>query len=136
MGFRGNRYNDINLEISVKKDDLLTILKKNRETHKNDFEKAIYFWRKDFKIALSEIQVENCDEFPNELERMRNNCPESCLKEYDDVIDMFEMSVNETIILTSDAYRKFCKDEWSWKSDAYGNWYYKNLKKLEEQDKS
>ncbi len=49
---------------------------------------------------------------------------------------MFEMSIDETIILTTDAYRKFCKDEWDWKSDTYGNWYYKNLKVLEEHEAS
>jgi hypothetical protein len=70
------------------------------------------------------------------LEDVRNNCPVSCVSQYDDVIEMFEMGVNEQILLTSDAYRKFCKDEWSWKSNTYGNFYYKNLQKLEEREKN
>ncbi|MFN0203469.1 MAG: hypothetical protein ACKVTZ_18220 [Bacteroidia bacterium] len=133
MGFK-SRYDETNLEISVKKEDLLVILKRNREQHKKDFDRAIYFWQKRFKEVLEEVSEETYTVFPKSLERVRNSCPDSCVKEYDDIIDMFEMSINDTIILTSDAYRKFCKDEWDWKSSTYGNWYYTNLAYLEQEE--
>lgn len=129
MGFR-----DSGLEISVRKDDLLVVLKRNRAQHTKDFERCIYFWQKSLKKVLSEIKAEECFEFPEKLEDARDQCPESCVKEYDDVIDMFEMSINETIILTTDAYRKYCKDEWEWKTSTYRNWYYKNLARLEAEE--
>ncbi len=132
MGFRNSRYDEISLEISVKKADLLVILKKNRDQHNTDYEKALHFWRKDFVRVANELEIQSYTEFPENLEDIRKNCPESCVSQYDDVIEMFEMGINDEILLTSDAYRKFCKDEWSWKSSTYGNYYYKNLHKLEE----
>lgn len=135
MAFKSSRYDETSLEISVKKEDLLVILKRNREQHQKDFEKSIYFWQKHLAAVLSKIKPTECLEFPEELENARSHCPESCVKEYDDVIDMFEMSINETIILTTDAYRKYCKDEWDWKTSTYKNWYYKNLQRLEAEEK-
>lgn len=132
MGFKSNHYDETNLEITVKKDELLAILRVNRDKHKNDYDRAIYYWQKKFKKELDKTNALECTTFPDKLFFYYKNCPESCIKDYDDVIDMFEMSINETIILNSDAYRKFCKDEWSWKSDTYGNHFYKNLKEFED----
>ncbi len=128
MGFRRDRYDEISLDITVKKTELLVILKKNREQHKIDYDRAIQLWRKDFERVVSELQIQGCEDFPESLEDIRDSCPVSYVTQYDDVIEMFEMGVNEQILLTTDTYRTFCKDEWSWKSSTYGNRYYKKNK--------
>ncbi len=120
----------------LKRQNYWLFSKKNREQHKALYERAIYFWRKDFVQVITELHIETLEDFPENLEDIRNDCPVSCVNQYDDVIEMFEMGINDQILLTTEAYKKFCKDEWSWKSNTYGNYYYKNLPRLEEKERN
>ncbi len=124
---RANYYGDMKIEVSVERKSLIERLKKNREKHQKEFEKAIQLWQNDLKEEIAKIEVEKHTHFPDKLELMQRICPVSYLNDYDDLIDMFEMGVNDQILLESEAFRKFCRDEWDWKSEISKNFYYKQV---------
>jgi len=129
MAFR-KEYGRIKVEVTVKKADLIERLKKNREKHQREFQEAITLWQQDLAKAIKNIDVATQTNFPKELEELDEHCPESYLEAYDDIIEMFSMAVKEEILLDSEAFRNFCRDEWDWKSDVADNKYYhKVLKK-------
>lgn len=47
--------------------------------------------------------------------------PTSHLDEYDEVIAMMEMSVDETISLDSSAFQQYVLDNWTWKKNFIGS---------------
>ena len=128
MAFR-REYGRIKVEVTVKRTELIERLKTNRDKHRDEYEKALALWRKDFADIIKGLNTKKLTEYPEELEELDENCPESYLDAYDDIIEMFGMAVKEKILLDSDAFRNFCRDEWDWKSDVYGNKYYRKVLK-------
>ena len=126
MGFK-HQYGRINIEVTVKRTELLERLKTNREKHRREFNEAITIWQKDLEATTQKLNFEKLQRFPQELETLKQNCPVSFLNEYDDIIDMFEMAVKDEILLDSEAFRNFCRDEWDWKSDIANNKYYQQI---------
>lgn len=123
MGFR-HEYGNINIEVTVKRLDLIERLKKNRNKHEKEFKQAIKLWQKDLDKAIQSIDTKKIQQFPTILEDLQDECPVSFLDDYNDIIDMFEMAIKEEILLTSKAFKNFCRDEWDWKSDIAQNKYY------------
>lgn len=118
------QYGRVNIEVTVKKTELIERLKRNREKHAREFKQAIGLWQQDLDAVIKNLDISKQQRFPQELSRLQSNCPVSYLDEYDDIIDMFEMAVKEEILLDSEAFRNFCRDEWDWKSDIARNKYY------------
>lgn len=128
MAFRAE-YGRIKVEVTVTRTDLIERLKKNREKHQREFQEAITLWRKDLAEVIKEIDVPNQVHFPKDLSELEEHCPESYLDAYDDIIEMFSMAVKDEILLDSQAFRNFCRDEWDWKSDVADNKYYRQVLK-------
>lgn len=126
MGFR-HQYGRIDIEVTVKRLELIARLKKNKKKHEREFEKAIRLWQKDLEKAIQDIDLETIKQYPMELDDLHKNCPISFLSEYDDIIDMFEMAIKDEILLSAEAFRNFCRDEWDWKSEIMQNRYYKKV---------
>ncbi|MBC8109684.1 MAG: hypothetical protein H7Y04_01340 [Verrucomicrobia bacterium] len=124
---RNTYYGDLKIEITVNRKELIERLRKNREKHQQEFEQAILLWQHDLAISIAQIDATRQVFFPKALERLQNNCPVSYLSEYDDLIDMFGMGVKDEILLEGEAFRKFCRDEWDWKSTLARNQYYKQV---------
>ncbi|OJJ23729.1 hypothetical protein BKI52_05105 [marine bacterium AO1-C] len=123
MAFR-REYGRINVEVTVKRTDLIDRLKKNREKHQREFQQAIALWQQDLAEAIKNLDVANQTEFPKDISELEEHCPESYIEAYDDIIEMFSMAIKEEVLLDSDAFRNFCRDEWDWKSDVADNKYY------------
>ena len=121
------------VEVTVNRGELVKKIKKNREKHRQDHSKALLLWRQELKEILGKVNTESIVEFPYELERMNQRCPKTYVSEYDDIIEMFEMSMNDTVLLDSVAFRKFCKDEWDWKHELYQNYYYRKVREEEKE---
>lgn len=128
MGFR-REYGRINVEVTVKKTELIERLTESRIKHRDEFQQAITLWRRDLAEVIKNIDVENLSHYPVELEELERHCPESYLEAYDDIIEMFNMAVKDEILLDSQAFRNFCRDEWEWKSDVSDNKYYREILK-------
>ena len=126
MAFRRN-HGRINVEVTVKRTELIERLVKNREKHKNEFEQAIALWQQDLATVIKNIDTKNQTYYPKELEELEKHCPDSYLEAYDDILEMFKMSINDEILLDSEAFRNFCRDEWDWKSDVSDNKYYREI---------
>lgn len=121
-----SRYNDdIEIEITVTRSELLQRLKANRTKHHEEFQAAITAWQKDLQLELNQLDASQFKKWPKTLNKLELLCPESHVHEYDQAIDMFEMSVNDTIKLDSKSFNTFCRDEWGWKNDSSTNHYFK-----------
>ncbi|MEO1652722.1 MAG: hypothetical protein AAFU64_04180 [Bacteroidota bacterium] len=101
MAFK-QQYGRINIEVTVKRIELLERLKTNREKHEREFRQAIALWQKDLETISQQLEFDKLQRFPPELETLQNECPVSYLSEYDDIIDMFEMAVKDEILLHSE----------------------------------
>jgi len=105
-------------QVRVKKDDLLAILKKNKAEHGDIFKKAQDKFR---EVAMKEMdrQLKAArDGEPFVLERVaRLIQPKNYTGEYDRAIKMLEMSVDDTIEITSQEFQNFVQDIWNWSRD-------------------
>jgi hypothetical protein len=128
MAFR-REHGRINVEVTVKRTELIERLTISREKHENEFQQAIKLWRRDLAEVIKNIDVDNQSYYPKELEELEEHCPDSYLEAYDDIIEMFNMAVKDEILLDSQAFRNFCRDEWDWKSDVSDNKYYREILK-------
>ena len=101
-------------KLSVKKADLVAILKANKEAHakfyndalggfkmtiEKELKKRLYLLRKEGKIHLAFYEFRE---------------PESHVKEYEDAIGMLEICLEENIEIDMEEYLKYYKNEWSW----------------------
>lgn len=103
--------------VNVKRSELLEVLKKNREQHKLDYKEAVEGYRgakiKALEDALEKVKTE---EKPEKISlNVSLNRPVNYINEYNQVIDMLEMSVDEFIKLDTDSFQAYIKDNWSWK---------------------
>lgn len=103
-------------KVTINQNELLVILRENRDTHKTEYEDAYAGYLETCIEALEKILKEfkngKCEtvewtEFP----------PLTQVKDYDRVIRMLELSVDNEIELTSDEFANFVQDDWYWKEN-------------------
>ena len=101
-------------EVKVNKEELLTILKFNRERHQEIYKKAFVGYREEviqhLEFILSEI-LEKDGKINTKIDLI---VPQDHTAEYDRIIGMLEMSVDETIEIDGTEYRQYILDEWDW----------------------
>jgi hypothetical protein len=107
-------------QITVKKSDLLSILKTNRENHINTF-----------NVACTVYRERVIKEMDKNLERARRGDkivtfislpqPENYTEDYNIAIEMLEMSVEKTVVLTSQQFKMYVKDDWGWAKSFASN---------------
>jgi hypothetical protein len=106
--------------VTLDKDELLDVLRDNRERHRVVFEKAIEGFREraitelDRRIADLKARKGQVDLFVHLPE------PEDHTRDYDRVIRMVEMHQGDTIELDEKAFASYVEDEWSWKREFVG----------------
>jgi hypothetical protein len=104
---------DIN-PVKVKKDELLEILRANRDEHGERYQKARRGYRKaveaELRIMLSKVMDGEVVGVA-----LANIPPEDHTGDYDDVIDMLGMDTDDTVILSQAQFRCYVKDNWGWK---------------------
>ena len=107
-----NRHNQ---SVNVSRIAMLAALRAARELHIAEYKEA----RADYEAAVIKF-------LSNALERAKNgdfkevkinfHPPVDHTAEYDDVIEMMEVSVDDTINLDRETYKAYYKNEWSWTS--------------------
>ena len=99
----------------VLKSTLLEILTKNREEHLVAHEEAKKNYRKRAVKALEKQLAKATDGSRFSLS-FRLSRPISYVEQYDKVIGLFKMVVEDTVEITSTEYSQYVLDEWSWRS--------------------
>lgn len=103
--------------VKVNKQEFLKILRANCLSHQKAYKEALEDRLKAAKVKLNallsdiDIDKESLDEvlhFPK---------PRCHSKDYDEIIKMMEMEVEDQVSLTQDEFSKYVQDEWHWKND-------------------
>jgi len=102
-------------KVRVNKKDLLEILCENRKKHKEQY-----------KVSIKAFRVKAADLLNKELQKIIAGKkfetyfdlqkPVSHEKDYDLVIKMVEMSVDDILELEQNEFNQLVNDEWTWKS--------------------
>ena len=101
--------------VNVKRLELLEMLKKNKELHQAEYDEALA----DFKKAMvAELQKQLKLAKAEKLSELHISLypPKNHADDFQEVIDMMEVSVDEVINLDSESFKAFFKNEWSWSS--------------------
>lgn len=110
--------------VRVNKTDLLEILCENRKKHKEQYKESIKSFRvKSADLLNKELQkIIAGKKFEVHFDLQK---PTSHEKDYDLVIKMVEMSVDDIIELEQHEFNQLVNDEWTWKS-SFKMTYYSN----------
>lgn len=102
-----------NRTVNVKRADLLKALVEGREKHVADYAQAMADYREAAEKFLGEA-LERAK--AGDLSNLRFDLPrpESNVGDYDEVIAMMELSVDDVISLDSGSFRAYVMGEWSW----------------------
>lgn len=102
--------------ITVKKEDLINELKKNRDAHQEEYNNAYVGYKQLCIEALEEKlatvnEDEDFDMYFNEV----SNPPDDHTQDYQNVIDILEIGEDDTIKLGVNDYMKYYKNNWEWR---------------------
>jgi hypothetical protein len=103
--------------VKVKRSELLEKIKKNREGHRDLFLKAQEGYRLDV-IAELEQHLKDARERKKISRALSLPEPQDHTDDYDSVIAMLEMSVEEVIELDAGSFQQYVLDKWAWKRAA------------------
>lgn len=106
--------------VVVNKAELLSKVEENRKTHRTIFEEALEGYR-----------TQILDVLEKHIDRIRTNKPERVsiaipfpedhTSDYDTVIAMLKMSVDDTIELSQYDFSSYVLDKWAWKQQFLTN---------------
>jgi len=101
-------------KITVDKGELLEILKKNRESHRETFEKAWAAYQKEC-ISQLEKNLEKAKAGKPFKVNIGLIQPEDHTEDYDRAIAMLEMDIEVVVSLDTTEYQTYVDDDWGWK---------------------
>lgn len=108
--------------VNVNRLELLEKLKENLKIHQAEYAEAVLEYRarleEDLKLALKRVKNTEDGEIEKKLKDFRFTItfPPNHEKDYIEVIEMLEMSVDDTINLDAESFRAYIKNEWVWKA--------------------
>lgn len=100
--------------VTVKKDELLEIVRKNREAHRKIFLEAVDGFRAK-AVEMLEQRLTDAKAGRRINIRISLPTPVDQTREYDRAIKMLEMSVDGQVQLTQTEFAQYVMDDWSWK---------------------
>lgn len=100
--------------VTVDRDDFLAKVTANRDGHRQVFEEALEAYRRILQRELEQrvrdlkrnLRIDQYIGLPE---------PEDHTTDYDRVITMAEMSIEDTIQLSEDEFAMYVMDQWRWK---------------------
>lgn len=102
-------------KVAVKRDDVLGVLRTNKEDHSRIYNEALEQYKKTvcevLTKALAAAQRKDDVDF---AEIVGLSKPFNHLKEYDRAIKMLEMSTDERVELTQQEFSQLVMDDWGW----------------------
>ena len=103
--------------VTVKRLDLLTRIKKNRDAHRDLFLKAQKGYRKAVIKELDQM-LQDAKEGKPIRRAIQLPEPEDHTADYDRIIDMLEMSIHSTLQIAEHEFDQYVRDNWAWKAMA------------------
>lgn len=101
--------------VKVLKTKLAEILKANRADHRDIFLKAQEGYREAvIQLLDEELKSARTGKDVQIVRFISIVQPEDHTKDYDRVLAMLDVSVDETIEITAEEFRNFVQDEWQW----------------------
>lgn len=104
-------------KVKVNRTELLGKLRENRDNHKAEYEEAMAGWEvkivEAFDKALGRVEEGDFSDLNPALSLPK---PQHHMKDYDLVIRMLEMSVDDNIEIEMHDFNQYVMDEWSWKA--------------------
>ena len=113
-------------EVKVLRSVLLEKVRENREKHIKDYHDACEGYKAQAIQRIDEVM----GDIKSRIERLRQgqvielvavsfglNVPRSHEKDYDQVIAMLQMSVDDTLTVRSDEFACYVMDDWEWKAE-------------------
>jgi hypothetical protein len=109
--------------VTVKKSELLQKVLTNRDGHRAQFEKAWQGYRDEcVKLLIDNLDALKADKM--HVVRFFEQPPDDHTSDYNRVIAMLGMSVDENIELTQQEFQNYVQDDWDWKE----RWAASNMK--------
>jgi hypothetical protein len=99
--------------VKVKREELLTKVRANRDAHRTLFLKAQEGYR---KLVIEELDrmLKDAKEGLRIQRSVTLTEPSNHAKDYDRVITMLEMSVDDTVTLDAHDFDRYVMDNWDW----------------------
>ena len=105
-------------DVKVKRAELLEKVKTNREKHVSEYREAVVGYKKAAKAEVTRA-MQRLHHSIEELEV--GDCvlqvPENHAKDYDQVIEMLKMCVDDEITVRADEFACYVMDDWGWKEE-------------------
>lgn len=101
-------------DVVVKKEELVQIIKTNRENHRQIFEEAIDGYKAEAVRRLEE-NIEDIKKGKNFYININMPVPQDHTEDYNRVLKMLEMCINDTIVLDEQRFAQYVMDDWGWK---------------------
>ncbi|MCK5308959.1 MAG: hypothetical protein KAJ73_10130 [Zetaproteobacteria bacterium] len=100
--------------VTVKKEELLAVLKANREKHRAIFEEALEGYRAEV-VARLDAALKDAKAGKKIVTNIRMIEPMDQTGDYDRIIRMVEMEVDHEVDLDENSFRMYVMDDWAWK---------------------
>lgn len=101
-------------QVKISKEKLRAIVEKNREQHRGQFERAFEGYRADCIHAL-ERNLEALKRGERVRVLIGETAPEDHTADYDRLLLMLDLSVDDVIALDVQSFAQYVQDDWCWK---------------------
>lgn len=110
--------------VKIAKSNLVARLEANKATHITTYDEAKKEWEEELKVAVVALAADPLnEELFNKVCSVRNQEPESYLKDYDRALLEMSMEIRTEIELTLGEFNQLCNDEWNWSRQFLSNSY-------------
>jgi dGTP triphosphohydrolase len=104
--------------VKVSKEQLMNVLKVNRKRHAEQFDVAFDGYKKKFIVKTEKILSDaKAGVIPSRRALTTLDKPEDHVDDYDNVLRMLVMHVEDSIELSYNEFRCYVNDEWGWRND-------------------
>ncbi len=103
-------------QLTFDKKVVLERLRENRSIHRQTFEEALEGYERRMVQELQRRIRDVRKGVPIE-QYIGLETPADHTKDYDTIIEMLELTNDDTVVLTVPEFRQYMQDEWTWKTD-------------------
>lgn len=133
MGMRGNNDNSSStIVVTVKKDELISILTANRDKHINEYKAACEVYKAKvldeakkaetqiiaFQAAWKVANFDKLPKFPDVYSFQQLPKPVSYEDSYTRALGMLKLHTKDEMTLDLQTYRQYVEDDWEWSASA------------------
>lgn len=101
-------------EVTIEKGTLQKLIETNREQHREQYQKAF----DGYAAAMRRALEENLSAFQKNAHHrvlITEAPPEDHTKDYDVILEMLALEVDDEVTIDQGSFRQYVKDEWGWK---------------------